>query len=341
MKSVKLSYAVRIFQDNEFDSKDYLEALDIYAQSTGPTCKTDTRQISHWAAKYDGMFDDKLLIFCLYLNNKVVGFAMGFYFMDEKTLVMDHFAIDKKHRGKSSFLQFVDLIKMNLTDLKFEIDYTIIEVVDVNYSDPMLFDPYSFIRLLKWIDFRVAKIKYKIPSSDYRTPSVSTDGVLMVHTKNSAKKIPAQTLFSLLNMVLNKLYLRWYSPFMGKRLGEYEDHLLDISDGYKKVCKPNSDIVLNGYHKSSRLLDEVSEKDSNETANIQFMWLSFLAIVLFSLGLLLLPTYTSVNPKLVIPIFSLVTICFVIMCLIWFPNMRPLAAEIKNILSSFLTKKSD
>lgn len=341
MKSLKLSYAVKLFQNHEFDSRDYLEALNIYAQSTGPTCKTDTRQISHWAERYNDSFDDELLIFGLYQDKKVVGFALGFYFIDEKALVMDHFAIEKKYRGKSSFLQFVDLIDMHLTELKFEVDYTMIEVVDINYSDPMLFDPYSFIRLLKWIDFRVAKIKYRIPSSDIQSPNVSTDAVLMVHTRNSAKRIPSQTLLMLMKMILDKLYLRWYSPFMGKRLGEYEDHISDLFDGYKKVCKSNSDIILNGYHKPSRSIDNVAEKNSSTTSSIKYVWLSFLAIVAFSLGLLMLPIYTGVNPKLVVPVFSLVTMCFVVVCLIWLPNMKPLTTEIKNILSSFFTKKSD
>lgn len=341
MKSLKLSYAVKLFRSHEFDSKDYLEALNIYAQSTGPTCKTDTRQISHWAERYNDIFDDKLLIFGLYQDKKVVGFALGFYFIDEKSLVMDHFAIDKKYRGKSSFLQFVDLIDMHLAELKLEVNYTMIEVVDINYSDPMLFDPHSFIRLLKWIDFRVAKIKYKIPSSDILSPNVSTDAVLMVHTKNSAKRIPSQTLLVLMNMILNKLYLRWYSPFMGKRLGEYEDHLNDLLYGYKKICKSKDDIILNGYKKPSRSLESFIEVGSEKTPSIKYVWLSFLAIVLFSLSLLLLPTYTSVNPKLVIPVFSLVTMCFVLVCLIWLPNMKPLTVEIKNILSSFFTKKSD
>mgnify|MGYP004678272617 FL=1 len=70
--------------------EDYVKALNIYTSTTPLDIMTESNQITKWLDKGDSKKPFELLIFCLYLDEEVVGFAQITYTIVKENVMM-HF----------------------------------------------------------------------------------------------------------------------------------------------------------------------------------------------------------------------------------------------------------
>lgn len=341
MHEAQISLAVRLFTKKDVETLDYTKAVSIYSQTTGPSCKTDARQITYWASRYNNEFEDKLLIYGLYKNKEVVGFLLAFYFEDESLLVVDHIAIQQDKRSSAIFMQFTELVKSHLFDLDININYVFAEIVDDQNGHPMLHSAHAFIRLLKWSKFKVAKIKYTIPSSEWDEPERVTKGTLMVYCLNGVKQIPKERFLILINTLLYKLYLRWYQPFLGRNYKQYVSHLDNIFESYKKCLQSNTGVILNGYLTSEYnppLEKEDIHHVNTHSKTLRLVVGSSIFIMLMLATVIGLSSYTETDLKTSIFLFVVTTFIFISISSIYNPEAKVPMKELKELIQSFFSK---
>ena len=336
MYTSALSFGLRQFTEDDACSPDFIDSLGVYAQSTGPTCKTDTRQITYWLERFNSP-ESKLLTYGLYKNDKIIGFCLGFYFYDEQLLVLDHMAIAEEHRSHGAFFQFADLIQASLNDQKIEIRYAAIEVVTAETGHPMLLDPYPFIRLLKMSGFSVVKIKYQIPGSQKHDIKQATEGALLLYSLGSPKEISIEELEVIIAAIHKKLYIKWYKPFFGKKIDDYAKSLEELKKNIIPSLGRGKRIRLNGYAKNypaSVKNQEHIETPREKTRKKAFLFiiLSFLAIAVVTVGLVLLANFSYLSFDWIIFTLLFCGLVFVLLSAIWMPNANKALEQFGKVL---------
>ena len=146
-------YTIRIFEDSK--SEDFMHALDIYMNQMPSELRTSSNEIIHWIDNYNNSFEDKLLIFGFYENDKIIGFSQCLYFKKESFITIDYFVISSSHRGNHSFQMIIALLKEFLKEYKFEYNFIVTEVESKNKS---------LLQLLKMNGFGEIQSKYFQPS---------------------------------------------------------------------------------------------------------------------------------------------------------------------------------
>lgn len=342
MHAAEVSLGVRLFTEGDVGTLDYAKALGIYAQSTGPACKTDTRQITYWASRYNKDYEDKILIYGLYKNDEVIGFLLAFYFVEESLLVVDHIAVESSKRSYATFMLFSELVKSDLYSYGYDIKYVLVEVVDDSFGHPMPYSAYSFIRLLKIVGFKVAKINYMIPSSEKDEPERTTKGVLMVYCQTGAKEVPRDRFLILVNAILYKLYYRWYEPFLGGNKNKYKIHLDKLYSLYRDSIKLGRNIILNGYNGIDDI--QLIEKEDiyivdHSQKSLKPVLISIASVMLLFILIIGSAMLTNYDLKLMSIIFVVATVTYISISGIFMSGARSTLKDLNGFFSSFFNKK--
>ena len=146
-------YTIRLFEDSK--SEDFINALDIYINQIPSELRTSSNEIIYWIDNYNKSFEDKLLIFGFYENDKIIGFSQCLYFKKESFITIDYFVIASSHRGNHSFQMIIAILKEFLKEYKLEFNFIVTEVEPKNKS---------LLQLLKMNGFGEIQSKYFQPS---------------------------------------------------------------------------------------------------------------------------------------------------------------------------------
>jgi hypothetical protein len=269
------------FGEDSHDAADYARAERVYLDSMGVTARTDTNEIAYWKDRYNDEFSkegDRLFIFGFLRDEEVIGFALVFYFLKHRMVVVDHIAIKEPARNFGSFFKFKEMIEDYMRK-SLQIDYFIAEIVTSKEGDPHPVDHQLLIQLLKQQGFKVAHIPYYTPSIKEDEYTSRIDAALMIHRKDRGNAISTNQLLSLLDCLLNDLYLRWYKPH-SKNIRAFRRQLKELRDIYKKEASKEPTVILNGNWAQPHVKASLSPKENLFTAVALVTYLTILAISL-------------------------------------------------------------
>ncbi len=249
MLTTRANFGLVSFGEEPVSPSLYGEAERVYLDSIGATAKTNTNEIAYWRDRYNkqyGKLGDRLYVFGLLDEDKTaIGFALVFYFKKHNLVVVDHIAIKEPARHFGAFFYFKQLIAEYLSDQGLQIDYVIVEIVTAKESDPHPIDAQLLIGLLKQRNFKIVKMRYYTPSIKEGAYDRRIDTTLMLMRNDKGNRIASSELISLIECLLNDLYLRWYSPHSND-LKAFQTQLRSLMEVYRHELASSEYIELNG-----------------------------------------------------------------------------------------------
>lgn len=227
------TYTIRLFKDSK--SEDFIEALNIYLDEIPSELRTSSNEIIYWLDNYNKLFEDELLVFGFYEEDKIIGFSQFLYFKKECFFTIDYFVIATNYRGNHSFQIIIALLQDFLKKNKFEFHFM---VTEVNMKSKAL------LELLKMNGFGEIQSQYFQPSLGINNYESLIEAKLLYFPAFEDKLIKKETYEMIINTLYEKHYLRWYSAFLVAT--ELETYTAMIKNLKTKILKNlNNEILVN------------------------------------------------------------------------------------------------
>ena len=91
---------------------DFAKALKIYIGSTPATIKTNSNEISSWISDSTESHVE-VLVFILYCDDVVVGFAMMTYYKHIHIMAYEYISIENNYSSFASYFAYLDLLNFS------------------------------------------------------------------------------------------------------------------------------------------------------------------------------------------------------------------------------------
>jgi hypothetical protein len=238
--------------------EDYIKALKIYNETTPNVIKTDTNEITIWLNKKEDNTVFELLLFILYLDEKIIGFAMMSYIKKTHIVIIDYIALYDNYRINAIYFPYVSLLQNYLNENSFDVTFIVNEVSNKGNGENI--DKES--RLLKkvFFFFFFAKIeaKYYTPPLGIKNHESCFEAFLYVKSNEKLKKISKRTYIDIVSSIYYDYFFTWYEAIFSDpaKLSDYkhklDSYFNDIQNAIKNVqsfeIKYSHCPVLNSNH---------------------------------------------------------------------------------------------
>jgi len=214
----------------------YITALKIYNETTPNSIKTDTNEITFWLDKKDPNNSFDLLLFVLYLDDKIIGFAMMSYIKRTRIVVIDYIALYNNFRINTIYFPYISLLQNYLYENNFDISYIVNEISNKDNGENI--DKES--RLLKKIfcleGFARIEAKYFTPPLGTKNHESSFEAFLYIKTNDELKNISKSSYIDIVKSIYYDYFLIWYEATIldtvkfndyKQKLDSYYDNILD------------------------------------------------------------------------------------------------------------------
>lgn len=295
------SYTIKLFEDSK--SEDFISALDIYTNEMPSELRTSSNEIIYWIDNYNKLFEDNLLIFGFYENDKIIGFSQCLYFKKESFITIDYFVILSSHRGNHSFQMIIALLKEFLKAYKFEYNFIVTEVELKNKS---------LLQLLKMNGFGEIQSKYFQPSLGINNHDSLIEARLLYFPAYEDRVIRKETYKMIVETIYNNHYIRWYNEFFTEK--DLKAYMIIIEQLKTKIFDNlNNEITINGGIKPINNYSEFNvAKEIKSTTTILgiifiFALITLLLGKLFDMSLFQTISFVIINTSMFFLIYSLVS----------------------------------
>ena len=295
------SYTIKLFEDSK--SEDFISALDIYTNEMPSELRTASNEIIYWIDNYNKLFEDNLLIFGFYENDKIIGFSQCLFFKKESFITIDYFVILSSHRGNHSFQMIIALLKEFLKAYKFEYNFIVTEVELKNKS---------LLQLLKMNGFGEIQSKYFQPSLGINNHDSLIEAKLLYFPAYEDRVIRKETYKMIIETIYNNHYIRWYNEFFTEK--DLKAYMIIIEQLKTKIFDNlNNEITINGGIKPINNYSEFNvAKEIKSTTTILgiifiFALITLLLGKLFDMSLLQTISFVIINTSMFFLIYSLVS----------------------------------
>lgn len=302
MKSISSpNYTIKLFEDSK--SEDFIKALDIYMNEMPSELRTSSNEIIYWLDNYNKSFDDKLLVFGFYENDKIIGFSQCIYFKKEYFVTIDYFVIDSKHRGNHSFQMIMALFKEFFKLYKIEYNFIVTEIESKNKV---------LQQLLKMNGFGEIQSKYFQPYLGINNYDSMIEAKLLYFPAYEDKVIKKETYKMIIEILYNNHYIRWYSAFLKEN--DFKIYKYTVKNLKEKIFSNlNDKINVNGGRKNINNYTEFNvKKEIKHTALILIIVFIFAVLTLligksFDMTLYQTTIFIIINTSMFFLIYSLVS----------------------------------
>ena len=214
--------------------EDYLKALAIYNETTPIDIKTNTNEISYWIGRKPSQSHFELLIFTLYLDDKIIGMAMLCYIKKQRIVVYDYISLLDQYRLNAVFFTYISLIQNYIQANGYSVDYYVNEIS--NKHDGKAIDKESrlFKKLICLEGFGMVNSIYKTLPLGVDNFESSFDAFIHIKTSDIIKKISKDTFLYIIQGIYFEYYTPWYAPFLAEgELSTYKSNIDKIYDELK------------------------------------------------------------------------------------------------------------
>lgn len=204
----------------------YLEALTIYNEETPPGIYTNSNEITKWLDDPEDGAQFEMIIYALYLDNRVIGFAQITYLYAQKAAILDYITLTKAYRVNSAFLVFLSLIQYHLSLSGRTILYYIAEISNKDGGVNIDRESAFYKRIVCLESFGYINSKYYNIPLGLANHEDSFDSLMYIKTNDNTKYISKETFIDIVFAICYDYYLKWYSKFLEKDvLNKYKERL--------------------------------------------------------------------------------------------------------------------
>src|SRR6478672_4283157 len=292
MEETRAVYKLRRFTSST--DRDFARALKVYSRFIPPSLKTNTNEIAYWLDNYAKHYEDRLLLYGFYVNQRLVGYSELAWFKEERILIVDYIVIDEQYRKNNVFFEFAEHLRHSIQSEDIDVDYLIAEVASMGELGQAFEYSRALIRLLKFLGLGLVKAPYFQPQLGFSNFESKIRASLMVSTFGLAS-LPAigrETYRLFVQTIYYKHYLRWYSMYEG-RASEYKTQLDDLYGQIEEELGEKKKIEINGY--KDILQGPNSTTEGPKSAHFKLGYLSMLIVLATTGGLLALKHFLDIS----------------------------------------------
>jgi len=221
--------------------EDYIKSLCIYNEYTPVDIKTNTNEITYWLDNQTTQNDFELLLFALYLDGQIIGFAMLVYFTNRRAIVYDYIAMYSQYRVNAAYFAYMSLINSYIITNNILVDYFAVEISNKNEGLGIDKESLIFQKLLCLEGFGVVDTQYITLPIGIDNFESSFNAFLYV--KKSGDKlinINRDTILNIVKGIYYDYFKTWYSKFLNKN--EIDLYIQKIDSCYKTVEEKIGDL---------------------------------------------------------------------------------------------------
>ena len=204
----------------------YQEALTIYNEETPLTIYTNSNEITKWLDNPKDASPFEMMIYALYLDNKVIGFAQVTYLVDKNVAILDYITLTKAYRVNSAFLVFLSLIQYHLSMSGRSISFYIAEISNKDGGANIDRESAFYKRIICLENFGYVNSKYYNIPLGLANHEDSFESLMYIKTNDNVKCISKDTFLEIVSSICYDYYLNWYSKFLtDDELIKYKERL--------------------------------------------------------------------------------------------------------------------
>lgn len=221
-------FEIKRYQGEKTFKNDFNEALNIYISETPAAIKTSSNELVSWIAKpRHGPF--QVLLFILYCEHTVAGFAMLTFHQQIKVMSYEYVAIKNTFSSFASYFAYLDLINRYVVETGIDVLYWITEINNKNRGKDVDKESTLFKKLLCMNQFGKLDAYYKTFPLGI-VEDTSFDAILYLKTNDRIRQISVDTYLKIVTSIKN-YYNSWYRCFMtSDEYNQYESLTQQIQE---------------------------------------------------------------------------------------------------------------
>lgn len=204
-------FEIKQYQGEKTLKKDFNDALIIYNSETPASIKTSTNELMNWIEK-PGRDSFQVLMFILYCEHSVAGFAMLTFHQQIKVITYEYVAIKNTFSSFASYFAYLDLLNRYVVEARLDVLYWITEINNKNKGKDVDKESILFKKILCMNQFGKLDAYYK--TFPLATDEDTTfDAVLYLKTNDRIRQISIDTYLKIVESIKN-YYDSWYRRFL-------------------------------------------------------------------------------------------------------------------------------
>lgn len=315
--------------------EDYLaRALTVYNNNTPHNEKQSSNTFGYWAERYNDSFRDRLFMFSLHRNGKIIGFAELVVFVDKAFAILDYLTIEKDEHRANTFYEFFDLIRTFISDSGAVVDQILAELL-ISQNGMPSHSSIVWESLLRLQGFRKAHAPYYQPQMGL-SKETESDGFLMVFSEDGLNSLRTETYLDFVHTLYYDHYLRWFLPELADGGMEYGKKL-DVVFKKIKMAIGTSSIKVNGAAPAI----VVSPSRSSKRPGIEiavFAVPSILIIIMIAMAMAAISKFFDIGPYYVIAIFSISIVSYLSIIALAFKTAERILSKIMSGLGRLVPR---
>lgn len=233
MSEFENKYVIKQIEKSTDDG--YLEALKIYNEETPPGIYTNSNEITKWLDNPEDGSQFEMIIYALYLDNRVIGFAQITYLLVPKVAILDYITLTNSYRVNSAFLVFLSLIQYHLSLSGRSILYYIAEISNKDGGINIDRESAFYKRIICLENFGYVNSKYHNIPLGLTNHEDAFESVMYIKTNDNTKYISKETFTDIVSTICYDYYLKWYSKFLEEdELNKYKERLDNCYNSIKQ-----------------------------------------------------------------------------------------------------------
>ena len=209
--------------------EDYILALRIYNETTPTEIKTNTNEITYWLDKKDDSQPFEMLLFILYLDDKIAGFAMMSYLKKQHIIVIDYIALYDRYRVNAVFFPYISLLQNYLNESDYDVAYIVNEVSNKDNGKKIDKESRLFKKLFCLEGFGRINARYYTPPLGISNHESTFEAYLYVKSSDSIKMLSKDTYLSIVHSIYYDYFVTWYKDFLDKEDGKIYEQKISLS----------------------------------------------------------------------------------------------------------------
>lgn len=224
MPEFENKYVIKQIEKSTDDG--FLEALTIYNEETPPGIYTNSNEITKWLDSPESGSQFEMIIYALYLDNRVIGFAQITYLPVQKAAILDYITLTKAYRVNSAFLVFLSLIQYHLSLSGRSILYYIAEISNKDGGANIDRESAFYKKIVCLESFGYVNSKYQNIPLGLTNHEDAFESLMYIKTNDNTRSINKETFVDIVSAICYDYYLKWYSKFMeSDELNMYKERL--------------------------------------------------------------------------------------------------------------------
>jgi len=228
--------------------QEYLEALKIYNETTPYDIKTSTNEITYWLSNKSETSRFEVILFALYLNDRIIGLSMTTYIKTTKIVIDEYLAVENQYRLNLVFLSYQSLLQNYYNENAIEVSFFLTEISNKNNGTSIDKESLISMKMLCMQDYgKVNSLYYTLPLGLNNHES-SFEAFIYLKSNDSVNKLSNESYLCIIESIYYDYYVEWYMAFLSdKQHNEYRqkvDHFYKlIKDSLVNSKKTTIDIT--------------------------------------------------------------------------------------------------